>query len=391
MVSKKSDLKVIPIARPYLCKEEEGEALEVIRSGWIAQGAKVEEFEAKIAEYTGAKYAIATSSGTTALYLALLVLGIGKGDGVIVPSFSFIATANTILYCEAEPVFIDIDSKTYNIDPQKIQEYIEKECKFDVRKGLLFDLKTGASVRAIMAVHQFGLPSDMDRIFKIARNYNLAVLEDAACALGSRYKNRMIGTISEMACFSFHPRKVLTTGEGGMIVTDNKVYAKKAMALRNHGIGKHLQKYDFLGYNYRLTDIQAGIGLAQILKLSDFLKKRKEIAAYYDAALKNVCNIKSPYMPAYAVSNYQSYVVKIEKPLLFSIADLVKKMIKKGISVKKGNAAIHLQPFYKKRRIFKLPETEHAELSTIALPIFYQMTQKEQRYVIDNLLSLTRK
>jgi len=391
MVSRKPDLKHIPIARPYLCKEEEKEALEAIRSGWIGQGAKVEEFERRVAGYIGVKYAVATSSGTTALHLALLLLGIGKADEVIVPSFSFIATANAVVYCGAEPVFIDINADTYNIDPEKIRQFIEEECRFDSRKRILFNTRTGARVRAIMPVHQFGLPCDMDRIFKIAGRYNLAVLEDAACALGSRYKNKMIGAIGELTCFSFHPRKILTTGEGGMLVTNSRKCAEEARALRNHGIGARLQKHIFLGYNYRLTDLQAGIGAAQMLKLPKILERRKTLAAYYNRAFTEAGGIKIPHIPHYASPNYQSYVIRIEKDVSFSTAGLVERLMRKGISVRQGNTAIHLQPFYKKKKVFNLPETERAELSTLALPIFYEMTHNEQDRVISSLVSLMRK
>lgn len=391
MVSKKSNMsQYIPIAKPYLDYREEALVSGVLKSCWISQGKKVEEFESRVAEYTGAEYAVAASSGTTALHTALIVSGVGQNDEVIVPSFSFIATANAILYCNARPIFIDIDPGTYNVNPENINKFIEKECKFDLKKRTLFNRQTGACVKAIMPVHQFGLPCDMNEILHIARKFNLAVIEDAACALGSRYKNMMIGSLGNITCFSFHPRKILTTGEGGMLVTNNKRYAQKAKALRNHGL--YLNKgaresYPFLGFNYRLTDLQAAMGLAQMEKLREILYKRQAIARYYDEAFKKLSYLQTPHIPAYAVTNYQSYVIQLKDNFLISRDDVIRALTKKGISVRRGNTAIHLQPLYRKRK-FKLPNTEKAALNTIALPIFYGMTKKEQDYVIDKITSL---
>lgn len=398
MVSKKSNLNFIPIAKPFFDREEERLALEVIRSGWIAQGLKVEEFENKVAEYVGAKYAVAVSSGTTALHLALLILGISQGDEVIVPSFSFIATANAIVYCGGRPVFVDIDPKTYNINPDKIEEFIHKKYKFDSNKRILFNKKSGSCVKAIMPVHQFGLPCDMDKILEIATRYNLAVIEDAACALGAEYKGKKIGSIGQISCFSFHPRKVITTGEGGMITTDNKNYVQKAIMLRNHGAlisssaHKYIkrirsEKYLQLGYNYRMTDMQAALGIAQISKLKTIIEKRNSIAARYDSAFRNIENVIIPRIAKYSVSVYQSYILWIKNDSRINRDHLIKKLKQSNISTRPGNQAIHLEPFYLKHFGKRyLPQTVKAARQTISLPIFPHLTKVEQDYIIFKVL-----
>ncbi len=391
MVSDKSNLKIIPIAKPYFDSEEERLVLKTVRSGWIAQGRMVEEFEERLRRYVGARYAVSVSSGTTALHLALLISGIGPGDEVIVPSFSFIATANAVLYCGARPVFIDIDLKTYNIDPEMIGAFIKRRCRFDAGKKAVIDKETGARVKAIMPVHQFGLPCDIDAISKIAREYGLAVIEDAACAIGSSYKGKRIGGGRNIVCFSFHPRKVLTTGEGGAIVTDNKSCAEKAMALRNHGMRKApIEDYVMLGYNYRLTDLQAAIGIAQISKVHEILKKRVYLAERYNRAFKTIDSLKIPHIPSYGVTNYQSYVIRIGEDSFYSRDNLIKELSKKGICARRGNTAIHLQAIYKKiTKGLRLPNTEKAASQTMALPIFFGMTKDEQDRVIDTMSGLT--
>src|SRR3989338_4039590 len=256
--------KHIPISKPYFNKQEEKVISDVIRSGWVMQGPRVSEFEEEFAKYVGSKYAVAVSSGTAALHLSLLAIGVKAGDEVIIPSFSFIATANSVVHCGASPVFIDIDQRTYNIDPKRVEEYLANAVK-----------KNSKKIKAIMPVHQLGMPADMDYIMTIAKKYNLYVVEDAACALGSEYKGRKAGNIGDVGCFSFHPRKIITTGEGGMITTNDKKVAEKVRLLRNHGmtISPHernkkvtikKEEYPLVGYNYRMTDLQGAIGLVQI-------------------------------------------------------------------------------------------------------------------------------
>jgi dTDP-4-amino-4,6-dideoxygalactose transaminase len=392
-------MKMIPIARSYFDKNEPALVSGVIRSGWVAQGRMVKEFEAAVANFTGAEYAVAVSSGTTALHLALLISGVAAGDEVIVPSFSFIATANAVMYCGARPVFIDIDPGTYNIDPAEIENFLANGCRYDAGYKKLTNKTTGARIAAIMPVHQFGLPCDLDAINRIAKRYALAVVEDAACALGSSYKNRKIGDGRNVSCLSFHPRKIITTGEGGMILTNDRKFANKAMALRNHGAclqasGKGAAKetsvedYDELGYNYRLTDMQAALGLGQMLKLKKILSERKRIAKAYDEAFRHAKAIETPYIPVYARTNYQSYVVKLNGNISDSRDAVVACMLESGVSTRRGNTAIHTRSFYRKRcGCVSLPATEEAALATIALPIYSGMSAREQEYVSGKMLS----
>jgi len=400
MVSKKSAVRSIPIARSYFNKLESALVSKVIASGWISQGKIVEDFERSLAGYTGAKYAVAVSSGTTALHLALLVSGVGPGDEVIVPSFSFIATANSVLYCGARPAFMDIDLKTYNIDPLEIIRFLKDGCRYDAKKKRLINKNTGGMVRAIMPVHQFGLACDLNAIERIAEKYNLSVIEDAACGLGASYKGRKIGDGRNMACLSFHPRKIITTGEGGAILTDNRFFADKLRALRNHGASltacdKHAGKtaakedYEVMGYNYRLTDVQAAIGIVQMSKLPAILKNRNSLAKKYNDAFKNIDRVHVPFIPPYAAPNYQSYVLRIGHGCPVSRDEIVSGLLGYGISTRRGNTAIHKQTLYRNMGLdAKLVNTEKAASDTIALPLYFDITVKEQNFIIDKVISI---
>ncbi len=403
MVSKKSAVKTIPIAKSYFDRRESDLVSKVIASGWIAQGRSVQDFETVLSGYTGAKYAVAVSSGTTALHLALIVSGIGPGDEVIIPSFSFIATANSVLQSGAKPVFIDIDPETYNIDPVEIAKFLKEGCRYDAKMKRLVNKKTGGTVRAIMPVHQFGLAFDLGAIEEIANKHGLKLVEDAACGLGASYRKRKIGDGRNMSCFSFHPRKIITTGEGGVVLTNDRLLADKIRVLRNHGaslsaMDKHISKkavsedYEVLGYNYRLTDLQAAIGIAQMDKLPMILKKRLCLAKNYDNALKGVDCIRIPFIPAYATPNYQSYVVRIDDSCPVLRDELVEELLSFGISTRRGNTAIHMQSLYRPMKMRGLlPETEMAASRTIALPIYTDMTETEQRRVIDGFLGCMKR
>lgn len=403
MVSRKSAVKNIPIARPSFDKKEKMLVTKVIASGWIAQGRMVAEFEDSIAGYTGAEYCVAVSSGTAALHLALIASGVGPGDEVIVPSFSFIATANSVLYCGARPVFIDIDNRTYNIDPLKIEDFIENSCRFYASRKLLINKRTGSRVKAMMPVHQFGLPCNLDAIERIAKKHSLALVEDAACGLGSLYKTRRIGDGRNIACFSFHPRKIITTGEGGMVLTNDRLLAEKLRILRNHGAGftamdkgkdskVSTEDYGELGYNYRLTDMQAAIGIGQMSRLPGILRKRRRLAKRYDNAFKGAASLGIPYIPSYATPNYQSYVVEICERFSARRDKIVMELLKYGISTRRGNTAIHMQNLYKSIGLdAALPNTEKAALNTIALPLYDGMREADQNIVIDRLLAIVRR
>ena len=378
--------KYIPISKPYFNKNEEKALSDVIKSGWVMQGPMVSEFEEKFAQYVGPKYAEAVSSGTAALHLSLLALGIGEGDEVIIPSFSFIATANAVAHCGASPVFIDIDQRTYNISPEKIEEYLAGVSK-----------KKNKKVKAIMPVHQLGMPADMDYIIAIAKKHSLHIIEDAACALGSEYKGRKAGNIGDVGCFSFHPRKIITTGEGGMITTNDKRIAEKARLLRNHGmtISPHernkkvtikKEEYPLVGYNYRMTDLQGAIGLVQMEKLEYILNKRRAIARRYNSLLEKIEWLERPHVPAYANPNYQSYIVRVKEGGYKIRNHIVSKLIGSGISCKAGVQAIHMEKCYREKyKGDRLINTERAFYSTMLLPLYSELKEHEQDKVVRNL------
>ncbi len=359
----------IPLTKPYFTNEEGAEVTKVLESGWVMQGEKVELLEKKISSYVGTKFAVAVSSGTAALHLSLLSLGIKEGDEVIVPSFSFIASANSVLYIGATPIFADIDPKTYNIDPKDIERKITKKTK------------------AIMAVHQVGLPADIEGVLSIAKKNNLLVIEDAACSLGATYKGKQTGSFGDIACFSFHPRKSITTGEGGIIVTNYPKVYELLMSLRSHGVVKkgNDATYPNLGYNFRMTDIHAAIGIAQSKKLAYSLAKRKEIAEKYNHSFSNSKDIIIPFTPVNYTHTYQSYLVRIKNGK--TKRDIViKKLEEKGISSRGSVMAIHREPLYTK--LFgkiSLPITERASDEGLIIPLYVQMTEEEQEFVMKTL------
>jgi perosamine synthetase len=369
----------IPITKPLLGEAEELAVIDVIRSGWLVQGPKVAAFEREVAAYVGAKHAVATSSCTTALHLALLLHGIGPGDEVIVPSFTFIATANAVLYTGATPVFADIDSRSYNIDPTAVQAAITPR------------------TRAIMPVHQLGLAADMDRLTAIAARHDLLLLEDAAPAIGATYKGRRVGGLGNPTCLSFHPRKVITTGEGGMLLMDSLPLAERARRLRAHGmsvsdLARHraervvFEEYHELGYNYRMTDMQAAIGIEQVRRLDAMIARRREIACRYAEALADVDGVQLPFSSADTPHTYQSYMIQLA-PGRVSRDDLMRQLLTVGVATRRGVMAIHLEPYYRERCAeLRLPVTECATRHTVLLPIYASMTDTEQDYVIEHLL-----
>lgn len=372
---------MIPITKPYFGPEEADAARDAVQSGWVSQGPKVAEFELAVADYCGTAEAVAVSNCTTALHLALLVLGVGPGDKVICPSMSFIATANSIRYTGATPVFAEVDPRTYNLDPDAVEAAITPRTK------------------AIMVVHQIGLPVDIDRFLAIGRKHGIKILEDAACAIGSRYKGKPIGGHTEMACFSFHPRKVISTGEGGMITTNNREYAKQLRLLRQHGMSvpdtvRHAAKqviteeYVCLGYNYRMTDIQAAIGIEQMKRLDWILGRRRELAGRYTKALTNHPWLQPPYVPDYAEPNFQSYAARMAFDAPIGRDELMQRLLDAGVSTRRGIMLSHLEPAYNgHRQIAPLTDSEEASSRSILLPLYPQMTTAEQDQVLAALRS----
>jgi len=375
--------QIIPVARPCLGREEEAAVAEVLRSGWLSQGPRVAEFERAFADYVGAEHAVAVSSCTTALHLALLALGIRSGDEVICPSFSFIASANCIVHAGGRPVFVDIDPDTYNLDPQRIEEAITPQ------------------TRAVLAVHQIGLPAALDEILSIAERHGLPVVEDAACAIGSEYHGRRVGAPhSVMACFSFHPRKILTTGEGGMITTANADLAARLRGLRQHAMSlsdaaRHtarqvvFERYDEVGYNYRMTDLQAAIGLVQLGRLDGLLARRRYLADRYSKGIRPLGWLKSPAEPQGLRHNFQSYLVRLTRDAPLARDALMQELLDRGISTRRGIMAIHREaPFQDDRWEATLHETKAACDSTVILPLFHEMTEEEQDYVLGVLSAI---
>lgn len=367
---------MIPIALPITGEEEALAAADVVRSGWLTQGPKVAEFERAVAEYCGTEHVIAVSNCTAALHLALIVMDIGTGDEVICPSMSFIATANAIVHSGATPVFADVDPQTYNLDPDAAEAAITSRTK------------------AIMPVHQIGMPADMDRFNEIGRKHGVKIFEDAACAIGSRYKGRLIGGHSEMACFSLHPRKIITTGDGGLITTNNSAYADRLRLLRQHGMSvpdtvRHgarkviIESYSEVGYNYRLTDVQAAIGIEQLKRLDWIVERRRAIAAQYTAALSGHPWLIPPFEPEYATSNFQSYAVQLADDAPIRRNDLMQIMLDQDIATRRGVMLSHKEPaFANISQPNNLFRSEAASANSIILPLYPQMTDQDQKKVL---------
>lgn len=378
---------MIPISKPYLTEDEAQYAHDTILSGWVTQGPRVEEFEKKFCEYTGAKYAVAVSNCTTALHLAMIVSGIGKHDEVICPSMSYIATANCIRYTGAKPVFAEVNPETYNIDVIHAEKQITDKTK------------------AILIAHQIGLPADIDAFKKLCDKYHIKLIEDAACAAGTSYKGKKIGSHSELVCFSFHPRKVITTGEGGMITTYNEGFYERLKILRQHGMSvnareRHLSEkqgkviledHIETGYNYRMTDIQASIGIKQLNKLDWIVTERRKIAHRYISELKEIDCIRLPAEEEGYYPNYQSFSIYLKENCPLKRNDLIIKLNENGIASKRGIMTSHRETAYKDGYSdVKLPVSEHASDNSILIPLFIPMNEKEISHIILTLKKLLK-
>jgi perosamine synthetase len=373
---------VIPIAMPLLGDAEAEAAHRAVLSGWVSQGPEVAAFEREFATSVGASHACAVSNCTTALHLALLAVGVGLGDEVITASHSFIATANSIRYCGANPVFVDIDPLTYNIDPQQVAEAV-----------------TGRT-RAILAIHQMGMPCDLHALMAVASRHDIALIEDAACAAGSQVQlNRQWEQIGKphghIACFSFHPRKVITTGEGGMLTTSNPEFDHKFRLSRQHGMSipdtvRHgsqqvtFEDYLLVGYNYRMTDIQAAVGRKQLERLPDLISRRRALAARYAELLGNIKGLGLPVEPDWARSNWQSYCVRL--PNRVDQKAVMQGLLNQGIATRRGIMCSHREsPYFGEKERHNLRQSELAQDHSILLPIYTQMTEGDLVCVADAL------
>jgi dTDP-4-amino-4,6-dideoxygalactose transaminase len=372
--------KNIPVARPFIGREEEAAVLEVLRSGWVSQGPKVAEFEKRFAQYVGAEHAIAVSSCTTALHMAFVAAEIKAGDEVLCPSLSFIATANSIRYVGATPVFVDVDPMTYNMDPAKIEAAITSK------------------TTAILLVHQIGLPADIAAISAIAKRHGLVVIEDAACAIGSEYDGQRIGMPHTlMACFSFHPRKILTTGEGGMITTADAKIADRLRKMRQHAmsvsdLARHSstqivsESYPEVGFNYRMTDMQAALGLVQLQRLDQMIGRRRHLAMRYSEALADINWMLPPVEPVGYRHNFQSYMVRLTDSAPLTRDQLMQELLNRGVSSRRGIMATHReQPYADSRWASGLQQTESVTDNCMVLPLYHTMTEEDQDFVIDSI------
>lgn len=374
----------IPISLPHTGEEEWLATKEPIMSGWLTAGPKVREFEEIFAKRHGVKHAMAVTSATTALHLALVALNIQAGDEVIVPAFTWISSANVVIYCGAKVVFVDVDRTTFNIDVNDLKKKITSKTK------------------AIIPVHLFGLCADMDAVKKVAGN--IPLVEDGACAAGAGYKGNAAGSLGTIGCFSFHPRKSVTTGEGGMITTNDDKLAELISSLRNHGASiseeqRHhgakpyiLPDFNILGYNYRMTDLQAAVGIVQLKKLDLFIDEREKWAKFYDEALKDIAWLSTPVVGSDYKHGWQSYVIYIdESKAPISRNDMMEKLQQMGVSTRPGTHAPHMLNYYAEKYNIKpddFPGAKDCNNYSMSIPLFNKMTKEDYDYVVYCLKSI---
>jgi dTDP-4-amino-4,6-dideoxygalactose transaminase len=372
----------IPVMVPALGEEEAEAAAAAVRSGWVAQGPRVAAFERAFADRVGAGHGVAVSSCTTALHLALHVLGLRPGDEVVVPSFSFIASTNAVLYAGATPVFADVDPLTGNLTPETVEA-----------------VRTPAT-RAVMAVHQAGVPADVDGLRAALDPHGIVLVEDAACAAGSVYRDRPVGAGAGLAAWSFHPRKLLTTGEGGMVTTDDEQLAVRLRRLREHGMSvsaadRHAtgrstaESYLEVGFNYRMTDIQAAVGIVQLGKLDALVVQRRELADRYHSLLADVPGTRAVADPPWGRTNYQSFWVELLADYPVARDDVLLAMNAEGISPRRGIMAAHLEPAYADHPHVPLPVTERLTARTLVLPLHHLLTDADQERIVSVLRQLS--
>ena len=381
----------LPISKPLFGDAERLALIEPLETGWVVQGPKVAEFERRFAQYVGGEIALATSSCTTALQLSLQALGVGPGDEVIVPAFTWIATANVVVHQGATPVFVDIDLDTFNMNVEQTRTAITKRTK------------------AIIPVSLFGLSADLFPIIEFSRARGIAIVEDAACATGTLYHGHHAGTLGDVGCFSFHPRKSITTGEGGMITTKNPELGRKLKSLRDHGasisdLARHqrprsyqLPDFEYAGHNARMTDFQGALGAAQMLRLPEIMKRRIQLAERYNAGLAGIPWLRTPHVPPDCVHAYQAYVTLFapQTPSMASLEPmnmqrnaLMDHLEAAGIATRPGTHAVHMLGYYRDRYGLRARDCPNAALAdglSMAIPLYPQLTDAEQDYVIETI------
>lgn len=365
----------IPIARPTLGPSEERAVVETLRSGWVGQGPATARFEEGLRDVTGAREAVATSSGTAALHLSLLAAGIGQGAEVLVPASSFVATANAVRLAGARPVFVDVDLRTFNMDPEDTPRRITP------------------ATRAVLVAHQLGTPADLSAFEELCAERGLLLIEDAACALGSEWRGEAIGKPHGVAAvFSFHPRKVITTGEGGAITTASQELAERLRRLRNHGANVAGGQITFpeLGYNYRMDDLSGAVGCAQLERLPELLRRRAHLASVYLAAFRGVEALVLPAVPAGATSNWQAFQLLLSDACPLSPREVGERLGEQGIATRPGLTALHRLPLYRGRHGEPLPRAERIEDRGLFLPLYPGMTDAQANRVAEALLEVVR-
>jgi dTDP-4-amino-4,6-dideoxygalactose transaminase len=358
---------------------------EALASGFLVQGSRVAEFEKSIALYIGVRHVIAVSNCTAALHLSLLALDVRAGDIVLVTTYSWPATANVIELCGAQPVFVDIQSDTFNMDPEQLETALRR---------LMSTGETARRVKAILPVHTFGQMANMTAIMRIADQHGIPVIEDAACALGSKWEGRQAGTWGVMGCFSFHPRKAITTGEGGAIVTDNDQLARKLRALRNHGLDPDAPSPEFImpGFNYRITEFQAAFGSSQMMKLDRIITARRKLAHYYNSLLEND-PLLVPVVPSQSFHVYQSYVTLLPKEAAPRRSEIIRQLKEHGVETNIGTWHMPLTTYFRTRYGYQagdFPNTDRVFASSLTLPLYEKLIYEEQCLVINQIHEVIR-
>ncbi len=379
----------IPLSMPDIGKREIEAVTDVLRSGQLSLGPRVAEFESRFAAYVGTRYAVAVNSGTSALHLCVRAMELGAGDEVLTTSFSFVASVNCLLYEDVTPVFVDIDPETLNIDPNEIRRVIARDYKWNAKLGLLVNRHSAGVLKAILPVHVFGRPCDMGAICAIASEFNLQILEDACEAVGAEYCRRPAGTFGSAGVFAFYPNKQMTTGEGGMIVTNNRQIAEICRSERNQGRAENSGwlQHDRLGFNYRLSDIHCALGIAQLERIDELLQGRTRVAARYAQGLKNVDGVETPGKDEGSKRSWFAYVIQLAADWPQKIRDgVLAELQQRGIGCQAYFPPIHEQPYFRALELGPqppLPHTESAAARCIALPMFSTMTDDQVLEVCD--------